>query len=105
MRQYTLVTVNLDPTIGSEIKKTRPCIIISPVEMNVPLKTVIIAPITSNPTKYPTRVRMNQRGLKGSVALDQLRTIDKRRIIQEHGVGSTSLSRKIKDVLKEMLID
>lgn len=100
-----MVTVNLDPTVGSEIKKTRPCIVISPVEMNEPLKTVIIAPITSNPVKSPTRIWMNQKGFKGSVVLDQIRTIDKRRIIKEHGISTTKLSQRIKDVLKEMLID
>ena len=105
MKQYTLVTVNLDPTVGSEIKKTRPCIIISPVEMNLPLKTAIVAPITSNPSKSPTRVRINQKGIKGSIALDQIRTIDKRRVINEKGIGSTRLAQKIKDVLREMLID
>ena len=105
MQQYTIVTVNLDPTVGKEIKKTRPCIVISPIEMNENLQTVIIASITGQPRKYPTRVKMNQKGVKGMIALDQLRTIDKRRIVNKLGIGTTKLGEAIKAVLQEMLID
>ena len=105
MDQYRIVTVNLDPTVGREIMKTRPCIVISPIEMNSVLQTVIIAPVTSQPKKYPTRVRLNQKGIKGMIALDQIRTIDRRRIVKEHGTGTVKLGIQIKGVLKEMLID
>ena len=92
MNQYDLVIVNLDPTIGSEIKKTRPCVIISPNEMNEILNTVIIVPITSNKRKYPTRVKVHKSNFKGMIAIDQIRTIDKKRIVS------------IADVLNEMLV-
>ena len=104
MDQYRIVTVNLDPTVGREIKKTRPCIVISPEEMNSILQTLIIAPITSQPRKYPTRVRINQKGVEGMIALDQLRTIDRKRIVKERGTGTVKLGEQIKG-LKEMLVD
>ncbi len=105
MIQYKIVVVNLDPTIGSEIKKTRPCLVISPDEMNEVLKTVIIAPITSTPKKYPTRIKVNSENIKGMIALDQIRTIDKSRIIKIDRSISTSMVVKVKNILREMLID
>jgi len=104
MRQYDIVIVNLDPTIGSEIKKTRPCLVISPNEMNETLKTIIIAPITSTPKKYPTRVKITSGGIKGMIALDQIRTIDKKRIVKRGKIISVKSILKIKTVLEEMLI-
>lgn len=103
MKQYEVVQVNLDPTIGSEIKKTRPCIIVSPNEMNDVLKTVIIIPIKSNKKKYPSRVKITKGTIKGMAAIDQIRTIDKQRIVKEYGLITTSTSVKIKDVINEML--
>lgn len=105
MKQYEIVVVNLDPTIGSEIKKTRPCIIISPDELNSVLKTLIIAPITSTSKGYPTRVKVNKADIKGNIALDQLRTINKRRIIKQFGQVSTKTIIQIKKTIKEMLVD
>ena len=105
MNQYQIVIVNLDPTIGSEIKKTRPCVVISPDEMNDYLKTVIIAPITSTPKKYPSRVKIGTKDIKGMIALDQLRTIDKKRIVKVGKKVSTKSVLKIKSVLKEMLVE
>ena len=105
MYQYQIVTVNLDPTIGSEIKKTRPCVIISPDEMNDNLRTVIIAPITSVPKKYPSRVKITSKEIKGMIALDQLRTIDKKRIIKVGKQVSTKSISKIKSVIREMLVE
>lgn len=104
MNQYDLVIVNLDPTIGSEIKKTRPCLIVSPNEMNDILNTVIITPITSNKRKYPTRVKLNKAKITGMIAVDQIRTIDKRRIT--HVVGQVSMKTviAIKEVINEMLV-
>ena len=80
--QYQVVLVNLDPTIGSEMKKTRPCVIISPDEMNKYLQTIIIAPITSSSKSYPTRVILKNTKVKGWIVLDQIRTIDRQRVIK-----------------------
>ena len=104
MNQYELVSVNLDPTIGSEIKKTRPCVIVSPDEMNSELNTVIIVPITSNKRKYPTRVSIKKDSINGMAAIDQIRTIDKRRIVNQYGRISIAASVKIKETINEMLV-
>ena len=77
--------VNLDPTIGSEIKKTRPCVVISPDEMNRHLRTVIVAPLTSQGRLYPTRVRCLFDGREGLVVLDQIRTVDITRLVRKVG--------------------
>ncbi len=105
LNQYRIVLVNLDPTIGSEIKKTRPCVIISPNEMNKYLRTIIIAPMTSNLKKYPTRVSVKHNGKKGMIAIDQIRTIDKKRIIKVFDKLTNSEIKKCKDILKETLVD
>ena len=80
LNQYSIVLVNLDPTIGSEIKKTRPCIIISPDEMNKYLQTIVIAPITSSSKPYPTRVEIKHNKKKGWIVVDQIRTVNRQRI-------------------------
>ena len=82
LKQYSIVLVNLDPTVGSEIKKTRPCVVISPDEMNKYLNTIVLAPITTNLKKYPSRVSVNHNGRNGMIAIDQIRTVDKSRIIR-----------------------
>ncbi len=82
LKQYQIVLVNLDPTIGSEMKKTRPCVIISPNEMNKYLQTIVIAPMTSTSKSYPTRVAIKHNKTKGWIALDQIRTIDRQRIVK-----------------------
>ena len=82
LKQYQIVLVNLDPTIGSEMKKTRPCVIISPDEMNKYLQTIVIAPMTSNSKSYPTRVSIKHNKTKGWVVLDQIRTIDRQRVVK-----------------------
>lgn len=105
IEQYRLVIVNLDPTIGSEIKKTRPCVIISPDEMNRPLHTVIIAPITSRSRAYPSRVKINLEGKNNWVILDQIRTIDKQRIIKSIGKLNTMEIIEIKEVIQKILVD
>lgn len=104
MNQYKIVLINLDPTIGSEIKKTRPCIIISPNEMNDVLNTIIIAPITSNKKKYPTRVKLTSKIVKGMIVLDQIRTVDKKRIIKAIGQTTTKTNLQIKEILNEMFV-
>jgi len=103
--QYDVILVNLDPTVGSEIRKTRPCVVISPNEMNQYLKTVIIAPITSRSKKYPTRVEINLEGNKNWVVLDQIRTIDKVRIIKFIDDLTPQEIIKIKSVIQQMLVD
>lgn len=78
--QYGVYWVNLDPTVGAEIKKTRPCVVISPDELNAYLDTVIIAPMTSHIHGYPYRVRTTVHGKEGEIVTDQIRTVDKRRL-------------------------
>lgn len=80
VRRFDIFFIELDPTIGSEINKTRPCIIISPDEMNNALNTVIVAPLTSTIRNYPMRINCIVQGKQGQIALDQLRTIDKSRL-------------------------
>lgn len=105
LTQYQVVIVNLDPTIGNEIKKTRPCVIISPDEMNRPLRTVMIAPITSKSKNYPTRVPIKLQGKDGWVVIDQIRTIDKQRITKVLKKLSTAEIAQIKDVIQETFVD
>ncbi len=105
INQYEIVLVNLDPTVGSEIKKTRPCVIISPNEMNKYLNTVVIAPMTSQSKKYPTRVPVKHNGKKGWIVLDQIRTIDKQRIIKTLDNLTEKEIEKVKMILMETYID
>ncbi len=105
LKQYQIILVNLDPTIGSEIKKTRPCVIISPNEMNKYLRTVIIAPMTTTSKDYPTRVKIKHNGKTGWIVIDQIRTIDKQRIIKVLGSLSSKESKKVKEVIKETFVD
>jgi mRNA interferase MazF len=105
LRQYTIVLVNLDPTIGSEIRKTRPCVIISPDEMNKHLRTVVIAPMTASQKDYPTRVSVRHNGIGGNIAMDQIRTIDKKRIVRAFEILSPSEISDCKAVLKETFVD
>ena len=86
LKQYSIVLVNLDPTVESEIKKTRPCVIISPNEMNKYLNTIVVAPMTTNLKKYPTRISVKHNGKTGMIAIDQIRTVDKTRIIKVFGL-------------------
>ncbi len=105
LNQYEIVLVNLYPTIGSEMQKTRPAVIISPNEMNKYLNTVIIAPMTSSSKNYPTRVEIFHNKTKGWVVLDQIRTIDRQRIIKKNGTISEKDIEKVKIIIKEMLVD
>lgn len=104
INQYDIVLVNLDPTLGSEINKTRPCLVVSPNEMNVPLHTIVIVPVTSNSKKYPTRVEVSTVHTKGWAAIDQIRTIDKNRILQSFGQIDTSQMEEIKRVIHETFV-
>jgi len=105
LNQYSIVLVNLNPTIGSEIKKTRPCVIISPNELNKYLKTIVVVPMTTNINKYPTRVSVKSNGKKGMIAIDQIRTIDKSRIIKTFEKLTSAEIRKLKDVIRETFVD
>jgi mRNA interferase MazF len=105
MNQYEIVLVNLDPTIGSEIKKTRPCVIISPDEMNHNLQTVVVAPMTTTSRKYPTRVEVRHNDRLGWIAIDQIRTIDKVRIMKAMGRLAKKEIEEIKMVIKETYVD
>jgi mRNA interferase MazF len=103
--QYEIFLVNLEPTIGSEIKKTRPCVVISPDEMNKYLRTVVIAPMTTSSKNYPTRVEIKLDNKTGWVVLDQVRTIDKQRIIKSLGRLSKPEVKEVKSIIKETYVD
>jgi len=105
IKQYQIILANLDPALGSEIKKTRPCVVISPDEMNKYLRTVIIAPMTTSSKNYPTRVEVKHDNKEGWIVLDQIRTIDKQRIIKDLGKLSKPEIKQVKAVLKETLVD
>ena len=105
LRQYQIVLVNLDPTIGSEIKKTRPCVVISPNEMNKYLRTIIVAPMTTTSRKYPTRIEVKHDRKVGWIVIDQIRTIDKKRIIKSFGELSKPEIKEVKSVIKETFVD
>lgn len=103
--QYAIVLVNLDPTLGCEIQKTRPCIIVSPNEMNKYLSTIVIAPMTSNLKEYPSRVPVYHNEIKGMIAIDQIRTIDKKRILKLLGKLNNTEIKTTKKVIKETFVD
>lgn len=105
INQYQIILVNLDPTIGSEIKKTRPCVVISPNEMNKHLNTIVIAPMTTSSKKYPTRIEIKHDNKIGWIVLDQIRTVDKRRIIRILGQITSTETKELKSVLKETYVD
>jgi mRNA interferase MazF len=105
LNQYNIVLVNLDPTVGSEIQKTRPCVIISPNEMNKYLQTITIAPMTTQSKHYPTRLEVKHNDDIGWIVLDQLRTIDKQRIIKVLDRLSEKDIVKLKSIIKETFVD
>jgi len=105
VKQYQIVSVNLDPTLGSEIQKTRPCVIVSPNEINDNLRTVVIAPMTSASRKYPTRVKVKHNNQEGWVVIDQIRTIDKIRVVKKFGSLSEKEIRECKRVIRETFVD
>ncbi len=105
LNQYQIVLVNLDPTIGSEIQKTRPCVIISPNEMNKYLNTIIVAPMTTTSRKYPTRIEVKHDRKIGWIVIDQIRTIDKQRIVSILGRLSKPEVKEVKSIMKETFVD
>lgn len=102
IKRFDVYLVNLDPTIGSEIKKTRPCLVISPDEMNRNIRTVIIAPMTSAQKEYPTRVFCTFQKKKGQIVLDQLRTIDKARLIKKLGTIGSKNQLEVISILQRL---
>lgn len=105
LKQYTIVLVNLDPTFGSEMKKTRLCLIISPDELNKYLQTIVVAPITSSSKPYPTRLAIQSQNTKGWVVLDQIRSIDRLRVVKVFNALSTKEIIQIKAIIKETYVD
>ena len=105
LKQYEIVLVNLDPTIGSEMKKTRPCVIISPNEMNKYLQTIVVAPMTSSSKHYPTRIEVKHNKTKGWVVIDQIRTIDRKRVAKVLGALTEKEIDKVKSVIQETFVD
>ena len=102
VNRFEVFLVVLDPTVGREIRKTRPCVVVSPNEMNHNIGTVIIAPMTTKGRRYPTRVDCTFQGVGGQVVLDQLRTVDKERLIKKVGQLSQTTGDRVLDVLNEM---
>jgi len=100
--QYDIVLVNLDPTIGAEIQKTRPCVIISPDEMNHNIQTLIIAPMTSKSREYPTRLKLSDESF---VVLDQIKTIDKQRVIKQLDKLNAKNITELKKIIHIMLVE
>jgi mRNA interferase MazF len=103
--RFDVFLINLDPTIGSEIQKTRPCVVVSPDEMNRYIATVIIAPMTTKGKAYPTRVVCQFQGKDGQIVLDQIRTIDKTRLIKKLGQISQNEQRVVFDTLAEIFAE
>jgi mRNA interferase MazF len=102
VKRFDVYLVNLDPIVGSEIQKTRPCLVISPDEMNRNIRTVIIAPMTSAKKEYPTRVSCTFQKKKGQIVLDQLRTIDKVRLVKKLGTIDSKDQLEVISILQRL---
>ena len=102
VNRFDVVMINLDPTVGSEIKKTRPCLVISPDEMNRHIRTVIIAPMTSASKDYPTRVSCRFKKKEGQIVLDQIRTVDKGRFVKKLGAIDANAQLEVISVLQKL---
>jgi mRNA interferase MazF len=102
VKRFDVHLINLDPTVGSEIQKTRPCLVISPDEMNRFIRTVIVAPMTTKGAPYPTRVACKFQGKQGQVVLDQIRTVDKTRLVRKLGNIDKQTQIEVLSVLSEM---
>jgi mRNA interferase MazF len=103
--RFDIFLVNLDPTVGHEIKKMRPCLVISPDEMNHHIHTVIVAPMTTKGRSYPTRVSCRFKGKPGQIVLDQLRTVDTIRLIKKLGRISQKTGSEVLSILQEMFAE
>ena len=102
VKRLDVYLINLDPTVGSEIQKTRPCLIISPDEMNRHIKTVIVAPMASTTKEYPTRVTCTFRKKQGQIVLDQIRTLDKSRLIRKLGAIDSKAQLEVISTLQRL---
>lgn len=105
VKRFEVYLVNLDPTIGSEIQKTRPCLIVSPGEMNRHIATVIVAPMTTQSKTYPTRVTCRFQGKAGLIVLDQIRTVDKTRLTKRLGKINEQTAQAVLRLLGEMFAE
>jgi mRNA interferase MazF len=105
VKRFDVYLVSLDPTVGSEIKKTRPCLVISPDEMNRWIRRVIVAPMTTKGQSYPTRMPCEFQGKEGQVVLDQIRTVDKSRLVQELGRIDRATQREVLVTIAEMFAE
>jgi mRNA interferase MazF len=103
--RFEVHLVNLDPTVGKEIRKTRPCLVVSPDEINKAIRTVIIAPMTTRGNDYPTRVPCRFQGTSGRVVLDQIRTVDQGRLVRKLGKISRRTAAEVLGVLTEMFAE
>lgn len=102
IRRFDVYLIDLDPTVGSEIQKTRPCLIVSPDEMNRYIRTVIVAPMTTQGRAYPTRVECTFEGKQGQVVLDQIRTVDRARLVRRLGRIAEETQEKVLSALAEL---
>jgi len=105
INQYEVYLVDLDPTQGHEIQKTRPCLVISPNEMNHSISTVIVAPMTTKSHPFPTRIELEFNKKNGWIVLDQIRTIDKIQLIKKMVKIDKKTILKVKNTLREMLVE
>ena len=103
-RRFEVWLVSLDPTRGSEIRKTRPCVVVSPDELNRNIHTVVVAPMTTAPREYPTRVSLRFEGRDGRIVLDQIRTVDRTRLLRRLGIVPNVTARRVCGVLVEMFV-
>ena len=101
-RRFEVWLVSLNPTRGSEIRKTRPCVVVSPDELNRNVQTIIVAPMTTATRPYPTRVRVTFDGKNGEIVLDQIRTVDRARLLRRLGALPSATARRVCGVLVEM---
>ncbi len=102
VERFDVFLVSLNPTVGHEIQKTRPCLIISPNEMNRHISTVIVAPMTTQGRLFPTRISCRFKGKQGKIVLDQIRTVDKTRLVKKLGRISAATQQTVINVLQEM---
>ena len=105
VNRFDVFLVNLDPTVGSEIQKTRPCVVISPDEINHHIATVIVAPMTTKGQPYPTRVTCKFQGKEGQIVLDQIRTVDRTRLVKQLGQISLDEQQAVLKILAEMFAE
>ncbi|HEV2949911.1 MAG TPA: type II toxin-antitoxin system PemK/MazF family toxin [Gemmataceae bacterium] len=100
--RFDVYLINLDPTVGSEIQKSRPCLVVSPDEMNLRLRTVIVAPMTTKGQPFPTRAACRFRGKNGQVVLDQIRTVDRIRLVRKLGRLDANIAAGVFKILQQM---